>query len=384
VIYQGERTSLAGITADIYSSVSGLYPKFAVRTNTPDSDPVPIYVDIVEDREIHNSRIRLFRTLDSETFSSHPIPGNAMALYTSGAFWILIAEGFIFDLMLFFQNLFSHEGVREVLRIERLSKIQWMLVESAALRIAIETLIEHETGHIRNGHYTPGNRSFREYNANAKQPIDSSPYKWDLATETVADDRAGYYLGFATAFNAYATFPVTEELKDIGPFALLNATLIGIFGFFAVAEMHTDSRSATEKKRAGYPSIATRLRLVYDSFILRLEKALKDFKVLKQMEDAGIRPTLPLDLNGLTLESKLRVVNEALDRYLDDLDFEEFKAKGRPELRKELKEAASWVDSSEEDSKRLDEINSLIKNMESHQEYWEPYSYFRFRRESHA
>lgn len=384
VIYQGERTSLAGITGDIYASVSGQYPKFAVRTNAPESDPVSIYVDIIEDRQKHNSRVRLFRTLESEESSSRPAPGNAMALYTSGAFWILIAEEFIFDLMLFFENLFRHEGVREVLRMDRLSKIQWMLVEGAALRIAVETLIEHETGHIRNGHYTPGNRTFREYAASVKRPVASSEDEWNLATETIADDRVGYYLGMATAYNAYATFPVTDELKDIGPFVLLNATLIAIFGFFAVAEMHTDSRRRTERKSAGYPSIATRLRLVYDSFTLRLQKVLKDPKVLKQMEDAGIRPTLPLDLNGLTLENKLRLVNEALSRYLNDLDFEQFRAQKRPELKKELKEAVLWVDSPEEDSKRLGEINSLIKNMECHQEYWEPYSYLRFRRESHA
>jgi len=234
-----------------------------------------------------------------------------------------------------------------------------MLVEDIATRLAIDTVIHHEVGHVRHGHYTPGNCSFAEYCANGGDAGKSSKRNWNLAAEMAADDVAARMMAMRVVNKQFWSFNMTEEFLAIGPFALLNALILGVFGYFAVVEMKSESRKAQSQQTADYPTIANRLRYFY--------MTLSD-----TLDEQGV----VFDEAGLTLFSKLRIVTDALNTYLDDMDISSYVATGRPRIREELKEGIAWVESMEEEKKQLSEIDWLYNNFKDHEPLWKDYSFW--------
>ncbi len=323
-----------------------------------------VQVDFVEKKKFSDFRVRQMRTLSSSVTSgdAKPLAGSPRVFLLDDTFWILLPEDITVAIQSFVNDAFRYQPLRNAMHLEKLDRDQQLLFESAVVRIALETAIHHELGHIMHGHLRPGDTEFLPFVSRHKAIESTNCSEWTNAKEMAADDYAAQSLTASLIGRKFFTFPAQQELEDAGPFAFMNALFMGVCIYYVIQQRtrledirqeardqgHTvtddDAPSSVETRTAapkcgvplpcrlgqtrrpawvclasGYPTVRVRMRY----FFMTLNDSRKQWENTKD--------------GDMSASHKLQVVLKGLGLYLNSLYGKD------PKMLGELNNAFTWM-----------------------------------------
>jgi hypothetical protein len=195
-------------------------------------------IDIVESKDYSDARKFYMRTISKpEGFDKKfRLSSMASAVLCGDTFWILLPESLVQKIIEFMDEAFRCEPFRKALHFEKLNKMQQILFQTACVRLAVETAIHHEFGHIVHGHTSPRCNTFSKFLKIASNMGAVNCRDWTTAKEMAADDYGGASISKLAFEKRFLTFPTESEFDEIGPFAFTNALLLGVCSYFVLQQ----------------------------------------------------------------------------------------------------------------------------------------------------